>query len=131
MTSNKQNKASNNIPWINYEEPAPGARPNPIPFIEVAKDGEMAPILFIFEYRDTGEEDVGTDGNPAKIVDQIPHQYLDMEVLKKKLPSHIVDMVRGAYGLLPLKEAEKLGQERLDKVLNTVSAKTAGLAKSS
>jgi len=108
------------IPSILYEEPLPGAKPNPIPFINVSAGGNMPPVIVIFEYKDTGEEEVGDDGSPAKIVDQIPHMYVDLELLKQKLPSHINDMVRVQIGMKPLKEAQEQGQIILDKVHDNI-----------
>ncbi len=118
MTQSKSEKYD--IPSILYEEPLPGQRPNPLPFINVAVDATMPPVLFIFENKDTGEEEVGDDGLPAKIVDQIPHKYVDMELLKEKLPPHINDMVRVLIGMQPLKEAQRDGQVVLDKVQENI-----------
>ena len=104
------------IPVILYEEPQPGAKPNPIPYIEVAKDKTMPPVLWLFEYKETGEEEVGNDGEPVKVVDQIPHQYCDMAFLKEKLPEHLYDMVRTSIGLEPLKKAKEKGRALLNNV---------------
>lgn len=111
------------IPTILYEEPQPGKKPNPIPYIEVAKDKTMPPVLWLFEYKDTGEQDVGSDGEAAQIVDQIPHQYCDMNFLKEKLPGHLYDMVRTSLGMDPLKKAQEKGKEVLDKVQKNVEDK--------
>lgn len=104
------------IPSILYEEPQQGRKANPIPYIEVAKDKTMPPVLWVFEYKETGEEDIGPDGEPAKVVEQIPHQYCDMNLLKEKLPGHLFDMVRTLIGMDPLKKAQEKGQKILDKV---------------
>jgi hypothetical protein len=111
------------VPVILYEEPKAGDRPNPIPYIDVSKDGKMAPVLFIFEYRQTGEFEPDSKGNPVEVVDQIPHKYVDMEHLKEKLPAHLNDMIRTLLGMQPLKEAQKEGQVILDKVNKAVAAK--------
>ncbi len=108
------------IPSILYEEPQPGHKSNPIPYIEVQADKTMPQVLFIFEYKDTGETEIGDDGQPAKVVDQIPHKYVDMEFLKEKLPGHVNDMVRVKLGMKPLKEAQQAGQVILDKVAKNV-----------
>lgn len=118
MSSNKTEKYE--IPSILYEEPTPGSKPNPIPFINVTIQAKMPETIFIFEYRETGETEVGDDGLEAKIVDQIPHQYVDMALLKEKLPSHINDMVRVLLGMKPLKEAQEQGQIILDKVQDNI-----------
>lgn len=111
------------VPTILYEEPKAGERPNPIPYIDVAKDKEMPPVLFIFEYKQTGEYEPDGRGNPVEIVDQIPHKYVDMEHLKEKLPPHLNDMIRTLVGMKPLKEAQKDGQVIMDKVNKNVSDK--------
>lgn len=110
------------IPTILYEEPQPGLKPNPIPYIEVAENKTMPPVLFIFEYKHTGETEPGSNGEPVQIVDQIPHKYVDMEHLKEKLPAHLNDMVRTLLGMKPLKEAQAEGQVTLDKVMKNVEA---------
>lgn len=108
------------IPTILYEEPRQGERPNPIPYIEVQEGKKMPPVLFLFEYRHTGEVEPDSAGEPVAIVDQIPHQYCDMEFLKEKLPEHVFDMVRTKLGMKPLKEAQKSGQNILNKVNENV-----------
>src|SRR5690349_14627413 len=104
------------IPEILYEEPVPGHAPNKIPYIEVQQDKTMPPVLFIFEYKHTGETEPGSNGEPVSIVDQIPHKYVDMEFLKSNLSSELNDLVRIAIGLKPLEEAKRKGQDILDKV---------------
>lgn len=118
MSTTKNEKYE--IPTILYEEPGPGEKPNPIPYIEVAKNNKMPPVLFIFEYKQTGEFEIDSKGNPAEIIDQIPHKYVDMEYLKEKLPGHINDMIRVLLGMKPLKEAQKDGQAILDKVTKNI-----------
>lgn len=117
------------IPTILYEEPSPGGKPNPIPYIEIGEDKTMPPVLFIFEYKHTGETEPGHDGNPVQIVDQIPHKYVDMEHLKEKLPPHLNDMVRTLLGMKPLKEAQVEGQVTLDKVMKNVEQLKEALQK--
>lgn len=117
MTANNEKYE---IPTILYEEPRQGERPNPIPYIEVQENGKMPPVLFLFEYKHTGEFEPGADGESASIVDQIPHQYCDMGFLKEKLPGHLFDMIRTSLGMKPLKEAQKEGQDILNKVNKNV-----------
>lgn len=105
------------VPTILYEEPQPGLKPNPIPYIEVAQTGKMPPVLFIFEYKRTGEFEPDLKGNPIEIVDQVPHKYVDLEHLKEKLPPHLNDMIRTLLGMKPLKQAQEEGQVVLDKVM--------------
>lgn len=111
------------VPVILYEEPKPGDKPNPIPYIDVPVKGKMPPVLFIFEYRQTGEYEPDSKGNPVEMVDQIPHKYVDMEHLKDKLPPHLNDMIRTLLGMKPLKEAQEKGQVILDKVQKNVADK--------
>lgn len=113
------------VPTILYEEPRAGEKPNPIPYIDVSREGKMPPVLFIFEYKQTGEFEPNSSGDPVEIVDQIPHKYVDMEHLKDKLPSHLNDMIRTLLGMKPLKEAQKDGQVVLDKVNKNVEQKLA------
>lgn len=110
------------IPEILYEEPQPGIAPNRIPYIEVPKEKQMPPVLFIFEYKHTGETEPGPNGDPMAIVDQVPHKYVDMELLKEKLSPETNDEVRVALGLKPLLEAQKKGKDILDKVDKNVEA---------
>lgn len=110
------------IPEILYEEPQPGSTPNPIPYIAVSKTAKMPEVLFIFEYKSTGEMEPDGKGNPVEIVDQIPHKYVDMEHLKERLSPEVNDAVRVCLGMKPLLEAQKEGQVILDKVKKNVEA---------
>jgi Zn-finger domain-containing protein len=122
-TTNKNDKYE--VPTILYEEPRPGEKPNILPYIEVSLDGKMPPVLFIFEYKQTGEFEPNSSGDPIEIVDQVPHKYVDMEHLKEKLPPHLNDMIRTLLGMKALKEAQKDGQVVLDKVNKNVERKLA------
>lgn len=104
------------VPEILYEVDAQGNQVSQIPYIEVPVNKQMPPVLFIFEYRHTGETEPDEKGREVPVLDQIPHKYLDMEFLKEKLPSHINDIVRTCIGLEPLKKAQSEGQKVLDKV---------------
>jgi hypothetical protein len=116
---NKQQKYE--IPEILYEEPRPGEPANLLPYIEVKKDKKMPPVIFIFEYKETGETEPDEKGNEAVVVEQIPHMYLDMAILKEKLPPAINDAVRVAFGMLPLKEAQEAGAKIVDKAIENVN----------
>src|SRR6266542_3217713 len=94
------------LPEICYEEPQPGQPANPFPFINVTLAAKMPPVLFIEERKETGETEPGPDGRPQEIVDCLMHKYVDLEVLKEKLPPHLNDIVRIALGMKPLKEAQ-------------------------
>lgn len=104
------------LPEILYDEPMPGQPPNPFPFINVKKTAKMPPVLFIEERKDTGETEPGPNGKPQEIVDCLMHKYVNLELLKEKLPPHMNDIVRVALGMKPLKEAQDSGQAILDKV---------------
>jgi hypothetical protein len=111
------------IPTILYEAPRNGKdSASRFPYIESSKTKPMPPVLFIFEYLDTGETEPGSSGEECAIIDAIPHKFLDMELLKEKLPSEINDMIRVAVGMKPLKEAQEKGQQILNKVFGNISA---------
>lgn len=103
------------LPEICYEEPLPGKEPNPFPFINVSKTGKMPSVLFIEERKETGEVEPGPNGQPQEIVDCLMHKFVDLEILKEKLPPHLNDIVRVALGMKPLKEAVGPGQALMDK----------------
>lgn len=108
------------VPELLYEEPRPGERPSPFPFILIKKNKSMPPVLFIEEHKETGETEPDEKGNPQEILDVLMHKYVDMEVLKEKLPPNLNDIVRTALGMQPLKKAEASGQAILDKVQDNV-----------
>jgi hypothetical protein len=117
MSTNKSPKAPVQ-PEILYEETRAG-EPAPFPFIET-KGAAMPVSLWIFEYKHTGEFEPGPRGEEVPIVDQVPHQFVDLSVLKEKLRPDLFDEVRIALGMLPLKEAAQRGKEKLDKILANV-----------
>lgn len=110
------------LPVILYEEPS-GKNDKGIsmPYIEVPKGGQMPPMLFIFEYKHTGETEPDDRGREVAIVDQIPHKYVDMEYLKDRLSPELNDQIRVALGMKPLQVAKQEGQKILDKVMFQVS----------
>jgi len=110
------------LPVILYEEPS-GKNDKGIsmPYIEVQKEGQMPPMLFIFEYKHTGETEPDDRGREVAIVDQIPHKYVDMEYLKDRLSPELNDQIRVALGMKPLQVAKQEGQKILDKVMFQVS----------
>jgi len=110
------------LPVILYEEPS-GKNDKGIsmPYIEVPKEGQMPPMLFIFEYKHTGETEPDERGREVAIVDQIPHKYVDMEYLKDRLSPDLNDQIRVALGMKPLQVAKEEGQKILDKVMFQVS----------
>ena len=110
------------LPVILYEEPSgKNDRGISMPYIEVPKGGQMPPMLFIFEYKHTGETEPDDRGREVAIVDQIPHKYVDMEYLKERLTPELNDQIRVALGMKPLQVAKQEGQKIMDKVMVQVS----------
>ena len=111
------------FPIIFYEDADDDENVIPIPYIPMEKDDEWPFILFIQEYRDTGEIEPDEEGNPQAICDVYMHKYIDMEHLKDKLDPETNDVVRVALGMKPLKEAQKAGSIDLEKIFNKVNNK--------
>lgn len=105
------------LPIILYEESEDGKTQSSIPYIEVRQDEVMPPVLFLFEYKDSGETEPDSNGEEVIIVDQIPHQYVDMKYIQDKTSPKLFDELRVALGMKSLKEAQKMGKEIIDKVL--------------
>lgn len=116
-------------PEILYEVSAFNETVSKIPYIEVEKNAKMPPCLFIFEYKQTDEFELDQKGNKQMVYDQIPHQFVDLESLKDKLPPHLNDLVRVALGMKPLKEAQGSGQDILDKAKANAEKIREGLLK--
>lgn len=104
------------LPIILYEEPKPNEPANPIPYVEVGLDDEMPKILFISEYKETGEFEPTAEGSAA-IIDMYIHKYVDLEHLKEVLDPKTNDKVRVALGMKPLLAAQKKGQKIMNKVM--------------
>ena len=116
---------SNNdwIPEIMYEESDESGVSSHIPFIMVPKDKVMPKLLYIFESRDTGELEPGSDGKPVPVFEWDLHQYADLLVLKNNLNSDVYDKVRSALGLEPLVAAAAKGREITAKIKNNLEIK--------
>ena len=117
MTS-KVSKEKFEMPVILYEDTENGAFS--FPYIEVLEGKEMPKVLFMFEYKHTGETEPNDKGKEVPVIDQIPHKFVDMEYLKSVLDEETIDRVRTARGLRPLKEAQILGKPIVDKVLSKI-----------
>lgn len=106
------------IPEILYEAPeTPGGKTSPIPYVEVPVDKKMPPVLFLFEYKLTGEFEPDDRGRSQEIVDQIPHRYVDLEFLMSRLANPVVeDKIRCALGMDPLVQAKQKGSKILAEV---------------
>lgn len=109
------------MPIIYYEQNEEGEETNLIPYIEVQKEEDFPPVLFISEYRHTGEFEPDEEGNPAPIVDMYLHMFADTEILKEKLDPQTFDKVRKALGLKPLQQASEEGQEVLDNIQKNIN----------
>jgi len=122
MNTTKAVSKQPQLPVILYEEPS-GKNDKGIsmPYIEVQKEGQMPPMLFIFEYKHTGETEPDDRGREVAIVDQIPHKYVDMEYLKDRLSPELNDQIRVALGMKPLQVAKEEGQKIMDKIMFQVS----------
>lgn len=104
------------IPVILYEETTPGQPVNPIPYIEVAKDDDMPKVLFVSEYKETGEFEPDAQFGSRPIVDMLIHKYVDLDFIKTKLDQKTFDKIRVALGMQPLKVAQKEGAKILKNV---------------
>ncbi len=109
------------IPVILYEESLPNDPFNPIPYVMVGIDEVMPPVLFISEYKETGEFEVGSDGDRSPIVDMLIQKYVNLDHLKDKLDYETYDKIRIALGMDPLKVAQKKGQKILDNVFSNAN----------
>ena len=108
------------VPEICYEDDADGLTSH-IPFIEVPASEVMPKILFIFEASETGELEVGPDGEPMPIVDLDLHQYADMNTLRDNLPQSTYNTIRVALGLEDLSTAVEKGKAITEKVRDNLS----------
>jgi len=106
---------SNWVPEIAYEE-ADGGVTSSIPFITVPSEEEMPKVLFIFESRDTGEIEPGSEGEDVPVFELELHQYVDMAVLKAGLTGPEYDRVRYVLGLQPLAQASTAGKKITEAV---------------
>jgi hypothetical protein len=122
----------NTIPEILYEIPkSPDGKVDPIPFIEVPQNKKMPPVLFIMEYKHTGEKEVGPKGLPEEIMEELPHKYIDFEFLiaqlKNQFDESVIEQVYFSLGMQTRTEAKKLGEEILNKVLGKTEEITKAL----
>lgn len=104
------------IPVILYE-----SEEQAIPYVEVLKNDDMPPTLFIQEYKHTGDFEPDANGEEQPIVDMTMHMFIDMDFLSKKLNPELYDLVRTSVGLQPVTKAREEGQKILDKVYKNVN----------
>ncbi len=105
---------SNWIPEIMYEDTDEGS--SHIPFIMVPENEVMPRLLFIFESRQTGEYEPGSEGEEVPVFEWDLHQYADMQVLKEKLDVATYDRVRSALNLEPIAIAAEKGRKIGEKI---------------
>ncbi len=109
------------VPEIMYEESNEHGLSSHIPFIPVPNNEVMPSLLYIFESRETGETEPGSDGEELPVTEMDLHQYADMAVLKNKLDGSTYDLVRVALGLEPMSSALKKGSEISKKIINNIN----------
>lgn len=110
------------LPVILYEDSTPGQPINPIPYIEIGVTEAMPPVLFVSEYKETGEFEPDPQFGSRPIVDMLIHKYVDLDHLKGKLDARTFDKIRVSLGMQPLKEAQKNGKKILNKVFANAEA---------
>ena len=108
------------IPEIMYEEFDDGIS-SKIPFVLVPEDQKMPKIIYIFESRETGEFEPGSEGEEVPVIEWDLHQYADMSALKNNLSPVEYDNVRYALGLEPLVVAMKKGAAITERVRDNIS----------
>jgi hypothetical protein len=111
------------VPEICYEDYGDAELTGGLPFIQVPKDMEVPDVIFMFASKDTGEMDVGLDGEPEPIVEMELYQYACMQYLQEELDPETYDQVRVCLGLLPLNEARKQGNKSVDTFVQNIHTK--------
>lgn len=118
----KKRRKMKQLPEIFYETPNfEGEKVSPIPYVVIPSDADMPPGLFLMEYRETDETE---NGQPV-MEGPWPHMFVDFKEVEEALAVKfggkqtkafvdVVDHVRAAIGLEPLKVAKKKGNELLD-----------------
>ena len=125
--SKQQSRKLNFIPEILYEAPNyPGEKVSPIPYMVIPRDKDMPTGLFLMEYKQTGEHEVGDSGKPEEIMDgPHPHMYIDFKHLESVLEEQFpqldmgiaIDKIRIGLGLKPLAKARKDGNDLINRVV--------------
>lgn len=109
------------VPEIYYEEDSEGLTSH-IPFISVPSGEKMPNILFMFGSTETGEEEIGSNGEPLPIVDLDLHQYANMNTLRDNLSAEQYDAVRRTLGLEPLAEATIKGKKLTENIRSNIES---------
>ncbi len=106
-----EEKNTNWIPEILYEESEDGGLSSHIPFIQVPPGENMPSMLFVFESRETGEFEPGPNGEELPVTELDLYQYANMNYLKNKMTWVEYDNLRFALGLEPIKTAAVKGAQ--------------------
>jgi len=109
------------VPEICYEE-LEGGLTSKIPFINVPEDKAMPGVIFIFESRETGELEPGSEGEDLPVIELNLHQYADMSMLKENLTTLEYNRVREVLGLDPLVIAVDKGREITSNIRGTIGS---------
>ena len=109
------------VPEIYYEEADESGLTSHIPFVAVPDGEEMPRMLFIFESRETGDFEPGSDGEDLPVTQLDLHQYADMIALRNGLDSETYDKVREVLGLEPMSMAIEAGRKISERVRTAVS----------
>jgi hypothetical protein len=100
------------IPELVYQDDSP------IPFVEVPESEDMPDKLFVWEYKHTGEVEPGPEGEEVPVCSMDIHMYFDYSKAKEILDEEMLDVLRTAFGLEPLKTAAEKGEAITNRVLN-------------
>lgn len=122
VVNGKRRRKMKQLPEILYESPSyEGEKVSPIPYVIIPAEADMPPGLFLMEYRETDEVE---NGQPV-MEGPWPHMYVDFKEVeealaikfggKKSKPfTDVIDHIRAAIGLEPLKDAKRKGNELLN-----------------
>ena len=106
-----EEKNTNWIPEILYEESEDGGLSSHIPFIQVPPGENMPNMLFVFESRETGDFEPGPAGEELPVTELDLYQYANMNYLKNRMTWVEYDNLRFALGLEPMKTAAIKGAQ--------------------
>ena len=112
------------VPEICYEEYEQSELTNGLPFIQIPKEKEVPDVLFFFASTETGEFDVGLEGEPEPIVEMELYQFACMKYLQDGLSVEDYDKVRVCLGLLPVDEARSKGRNLAVKQAEDIKSLT-------
>ena len=121
---NPKNEKRQWVPEICYEEYETADLTNGLPFIQIPENKEVPDVMFFFASKETGEYDVGAEGEPEPIVEMEPYQFACMKYLQDGLSAEDYDKVRICLGLLPIDEARQKGLKIASKQAKDIKNKT-------